>query len=257
MDDWFHNLSFWWMALVVGATVYLGAGVIFAVVAGLGRGNRAQVFKNVSIGLLSPLGTIFGLLIVFILAQAWSDMDRAEVAVDREASSLRTLVLLAAAFPGEPEEQVRGLVRRQIDEAVQVEWPAMEKQAASLKVASGPLADALRLVLALTPKTDGQITAQREMVRALENALDARRQRIILSGPSVNSIKWICLITQSVCLFAVIAMAHNDNRVTAALATGLFAAGVAISVLLIVSHDKPFHGPVSVKPDLLLQVRPD
>ena len=102
MDDWFHDLSVWWMALVVGAIVYLGAGVIFAVVATLGRGTRAQVFKNVSIGLLSPLGTIFGLLVVFILAQAWSDMDRAEVAVDPEASSLRRLLLLAAAFPGEP-----------------------------------------------------------------------------------------------------------------------------------------------------------
>ena len=55
MDDWFHDLSFWWMALIVGAIVYLGAGVIFAVVAGLGGGKRAQVFKNVSIGLLSPL----------------------------------------------------------------------------------------------------------------------------------------------------------------------------------------------------------
>ena len=257
MDDWFHNLSFWWMALVVGVIVYLGAGVIFAVVAGLGRGGRAQVFKNVSIGLLSPLGTIYGLLVVFILAQAWSDMDRAEVAVDREASSLRTLVLLAGAFPGEPEEQIRVLVRHQIDEAVQVEWPAMEKQGASLKVAPSPLADTLQAVLALTPKTEGQITAQREMVSALENALDARRHRIILSGPSVNSIKWVCLITQSVCVFVVIAMAHNDNRVTAALATGLFATGVVVSVLLIVSHDRPFHGPVSVKPDLLLQVRPD
>ena len=139
MDDWFHDLSVWWMALVVGAIVYLGAGLIFAVIAALGRGTRAQIFKNVSIGLLSPLGTIFGLLVVFILAQAWSDMDRAEVAVDREASSLRRLLLLATAFPGEPEEQIRGLVRRQIDEAVEHEWPAMEKQAANLKIAPFPL----------------------------------------------------------------------------------------------------------------------
>ncbi|MBV8216510.1 MAG: DUF4239 domain-containing protein [Verrucomicrobia bacterium] len=257
MDDWFHSLSFWWMALVVGAMVYLGAGVIFVVVSGLGRGTRAQVFKNVSIGLLSPLGTIFGLLVVFILAQVWSDMDRAELAVDREASALRSVLLLATAFPGEPEAQIRSLVRRHIDEAVQVEWPAMEKQALSLKIASGPLAEALRFVISLTPKTDGQITAQREMVTGVENALEARRHRIILSGWSVNPIKWICLIAQSVCVFVVIAMAHNDNRATAALAIGVFAAGVVVSVLLIVSHDKPFHGPVSVKPDLLLQVRPD
>jgi hypothetical protein len=224
---------------------------------GLAEVPRGQVFKNVSIGLLSPLGTIFGLLVVFILAQVWSDMDRAELAVDREASSLRSVVLLATTFPGEPEAQIRGLIRRHIDEAVQIEWPLMEKHATSLKVASSALSDALRLVLSLTTKTDGQITAQREMVTALENALDARRQRIILSGSSVNWIKWICVITQSVCVFVVIAMAHNDNRATAALAIGVFAAGVSVSALLIVSHDRPFHGPVSVRPNLLLQVRPD
>jgi hypothetical protein len=257
MDDWLHNLSFWWMALAVGAIVYLGAGAIFVVVGVLGRGTRAQVFKNVSIGLLSPLGTIYGLLVVFVLAQVWSDMDRAELAVDREASSLRAIVLLAGTFPAETETQIQGLVRRHIDEAVQIEWPAMETQAASLKVASSALADALRLTLSLTPKTDGQITAQREMVTALENALDARRHRLILSGSSVNWIKWICLVAQSVCVFTVIAMAHNDNRVTAAVATGVFATGVFVSVLLIVSHDRPFHGPVSIKPNLLLQVRPD
>jgi hypothetical protein len=32
---------------------------------------------------------------------------------------------------------------------------------------------------------------------------------------------------------------------------------LAVSVLLIASHDRPFSGEISVKPDLLLQVRPD
>jgi hypothetical protein len=74
----------------------------------------------------------------------------------------------------------------------------MEKQTAFLKFAPSPLADALRLVLALTPKTEGQIAAQREMVSALENAWDARRHRIILSGPSVNWISFEVAIAERV-----------------------------------------------------------
>jgi hypothetical protein len=37
----------------------------------------------------------------------------------------------------------------------------------------------------------------------------------------------------------------------------IFATGAAVSVLLIASHDRPFSGEISVKPDVLLQVRPE
>ena len=47
------------------------------------------------------------------------------------------------------------------------------------------------------------------------------------------------------------------DRAGAAIAMGIFATGVAVSVLLIASHDRPFSGEISVKPDVLLQVRPE
>jgi hypothetical protein len=257
MDEWLHNLPVWWTALVVFPITYLAAGGIFAIIMALAKGERVRVFKSVSAGLLGPLGTIFGLLVVFIVVQVWSDIDRAKVAVNREASAIRMVVLLATSFPGEPEAQIRNLVRRHIDEAVSAEWPTMAKQSASLRFAPPALAEALQLALSLAPKSEGQIAAQREIVTALENALDARRQRIILSGSSVNWIKWACLFAQAGCTLIAIAMVHSDNRAAAAVAMGIFATGVAVSVLLIASHDRPFSGEISVKPDVLLQVRPE
>ena len=54
-----------------------------------------------------------------------------------------------------------------------------------------------------------------------------------------------------------IALVHSDNRATTAIAMGIFATGVAVCGLLIASHDRPFTGEISVKPDVLLQVRPE
>jgi hypothetical protein len=51
-------------------------------------------------------------------------------------------------------------------------------------------------------------------------------------------------------------MMHSDNPRTSAVALALFATGVAVSVLLIASHNRPFAGGVSVGPDALLQVVP-
>jgi hypothetical protein len=43
------------------------------------------------------------------------------------------------------------------------------------------LIQALQNTLAVVPADDGQRTAQREIISALETALEARRQRIVIS----------------------------------------------------------------------------
>ena len=132
--------------------------------------------------LLGPLGTVFGLLVVFSVVQVWSDMDRANVAVNREASAIRMVALLAPSFPGEPETQILDLLRHHIDEAVFAEWRTMAKQSASLRVAPPALAEALRLAVSLAPNGERQIAAQREIVTELENAMDARRSALSSAG---------------------------------------------------------------------------
>jgi len=53
-----------------------------------------------------------------------------------------------------------------------------------------------------------------------------------------------------------IAMVHSDNRITSAIAMTLFATAIAVSVLLIAAHNRPFSGEISVKPEALLQILP-
>src|SRR5258708_20263939 len=99
MGEWFYSLPVWWMALIVFAIAYLLAGGIFAIIMALAKGERVRAFKAVSAGLLSPQGTIFGLLVVFIVVQVWSDMDRAALALDREATPLPIFSFLPSTFP--------------------------------------------------------------------------------------------------------------------------------------------------------------
>ena len=197
MSDWLHNLPIVWMALVVFGFTYLLAAGICWLVTGLSKGERARGFKAISPGMLPPLGIIFGLFVAFIAAQVWNDNERANAAVDREASALRAVVVLAATFPGEPQSQFRALVRRHIDQAVTQEWPMMARGTATLRFTPTLLAEALQLTLALTPNSEGQKIAQREIVTALETAFDARRQRIIISQSQVNLVKWLCLFVQA------------------------------------------------------------
>jgi hypothetical protein len=257
MSDWLHNLPTLWMTLVVFGLTYLITAAIQGLVTALAKGERAHAFKAISPGMLPPLGIIFGLFVAFTAAQVWTDSERANTAVDREASALRAVVVLAATFPGEPETHLRALVRRHIEQAATQEWPMMARGTATLRFTSPLLAEALQLTLALIPDSEGQKYAQREIATALETAFDARRQRIIISQSHVNLVKWLCLFVQAAAALLAIAMIHCDNRIASAISLGLFATGVAASVLLIAAHDRPFTGEISVGPAPLLQVMPD
>lgn len=257
MGDWLLDLPVLWMGVVILGGTYLVTAGLYVLVTTLAVGDRARAFKAISPGILPPLAIIFTLLVGFLAAQDWSEAERASAAVNREAGALRGVILLAAAFPGEPEARLRQLIRDYIQEAVNQEWPAMARHHATLAIAPARLAEALQLTLSLTPQREGQVDAQREIVVSLQSALDARRQRIILSRSSINWVKWTVLLVQAFLTLLTIAMIHSDNRLANGIILAIFATGVAVAVLLIASHSTPFTGEISVRPTLLLQVMPE
>ena len=133
----------------------------------------------------------------------------------------------------------------------------MARQNATLAIAPAGLVEALHTTLSLTPQRDGQVAAQREMLASIETALDARRQRIILSRSSVNWVKWTVLLVQAALTLIAIAMIHSDNRVANRIIMAIFATGVGVAVVLIASHSRPFTGEISVSPSVLLQIMPE
>jgi hypothetical protein len=149
------------------------------------------------------------------------------------------------------------LIHTHIEEATTKEWPMMSHETATLQIVPHQLVEALQLTLALTPNSKGQEIAQREMTEALQSALAARRQRILISHSSVSLLKWTCLVIQTICVLIAIALSHEDKRTAALVAMGLFATGVAACFLVIGAYDRPFIGQLSIRPDPLLNVIPE
>lgn len=244
------------MALVFFGCAYLSAALIYAVIVEFPARVwvRARAF---SASMLSPMGTLFALFVVFTSAQVWNDNDRATASVAQEASALKTVLILSTAFPEQLQGQLQTLIRSHIQDSAMKEWPMMAEQSATLEIVPPYLVEALQLTLALTPSNQGQGIAQREMVIALESALDARRQRILISHSEVGLVKWACLVIQAICVLIAIALAHGDKRAAALVAMGLFATGAAACFLLIGAYDRPFIGQLSIRPDPLLQIMPE
>jgi hypothetical protein len=257
MLEWLHNLPVVWMALAVLALSTVTTAIVHTAAMRLAANGRVRTLKSVTPVMLTPMAVIFGLLVGFLAAQVWSDFDRAATVVSREASGLRTVLVLAASFPGEPESRLHTFVRRHIQDAVGQEWPAMDERRAMLTMIPTADVGALQYTLALVPENSGQTIAQQRIVAALEGVIEARRQRIITSFSRINWVKWTVLVVLAVTLLFTIGILHSDNAVAAAVAMGIFAVGVSACILLLASHDQPFTGEIAVGPELLLNVLPD
>jgi hypothetical protein len=190
MSDWLLNLPLVWMAVVVFAATYLLTASIYWVVTTLAVNDRARAFKALSPGMLSPLGILFALLVGFIAVEVWSNFDKAKAAVATEASALRAVVVLAGTFPEEQKTRIYALIDRHIEKAVNEGWPAMAQHRATLSNLPTALTEALHDTLTIEPADASQRIAQSEMVKAIRTALDARRQRIVVSESTVGRVKW-------------------------------------------------------------------
>jgi hypothetical protein len=257
MADWLYHLPVVWMAVVVFAVTLLISGAIYVAVLALATGERGRAFKAMSPVMLTPLAVVFGLIVAFLASGVWTDGERANTAVIREANALRSVVVLAAYYPQEQETRIRAFVRRHIQNAVNEEWPAMAKRRANLPLISARYTEGLQLALSIVPQNEAQMIAQREMVSSLQSAFDARRQRIIISESTINWVKWSVVGLLAVLLLVTIAIIHSDNRATAAISMAIFSVAVAASIVLIASHNRPFTGEISVGPALLKQVLPE
>ena len=132
----------------------------------------------------------------------------------------------------------------------------MAERGATLSVVPQPLADLQALALGLRPDSPGQAIAQQEIVKSLEQALDARRQRIIVSQSSVNGAKWGAVISLAIFTLLAIAFVHSGNRLTAAIAMAIFASASSVEIVMIAAQERLFSGHFAVTPTPLEQVEP-
>ena len=255
MFDWIPNLPVVVIALLALAGMALITLAIYALVMRLAESERAEAVQALSPGMLPPMGILFALIVGFLAVGVWANVDSAEEAVSNEASALRSAAILTDDLPSDVRVRVRADIRRQIENAVNDEWPAMEEQRATLSAVPAPLADALNVALRLDPQSgDVGAETQRQLVGSVQDALAARRERIFLSQEDINAVKWLGLLSLAALTLVGIGLVHSGNRTTTRLAMGLFAAAVAVVITMLAAENEPFAGQLGINPDLLEQV---
>jgi hypothetical protein len=208
MTNWVESQSTPVIAAIVFGVVYLATAAIFLLATWVSRFRVGKQVGLLTPALLSPLGTILGILIVFLAARVWANLDRAHEYVSYEISALREAGLLVKSLPPGVEEQVHVALKGHVDFLLSEEWPAMADRRADLKLRATNLEAAMKALLAFSPDATNQKLAQSRALSAIENAFENRRYRIAISRTEIEPIQWIVILLLSAMVLITIASVH-------------------------------------------------
>lgn len=243
------------VVLLAFALSYALAAVIFAAAVAVSRRRIVLHVKATSPVMLTPLSVIAGLLIAFLASRVWTNLDHANAYAAEEASAIRELTILGGALPNDVRTALGNAVKDYLHFVEAEDWPAMKERRASLKQAPTGLTEAMRILLSFVPAQPGQQLAQQRAVVALERALEARRDRIILSQATIAPIQWIVVFILAALVLVTVAMVHVERLTTTAMNLFVFSTAVAACVAILMVYDAPFAaGGNSVEPSVLRDI---
>jgi hypothetical protein len=224
----------WWLetqqtpviVLVVFAFCYLLAALILIALAVLSRGPIASALPVTSPAMLTPLG-VTGLVIAFLAARVWANVDHAQTYVAQEASGIRQAMLISSVLPPDTRDAVRGEIGTYLRFVDEVDWPATLRGQERLRRSPPGLPDALITLLSFVPQQPGQQLAQSRAVAAIEQVLQARRDRILLSEAAISPPQGVVIVVLEALILLTIGTVHAGRHMTTAASMLIFSTAVA------------------------------
>ena len=254
----------WWLetqetlviVLIVFTFCYLLAALILVGLAVLSRSPIAGALHVTTPAMLTPLAVIFGLVIAFLATRVWGNLDHAQAYVVEEASGIREAVLISSVLPSDTRDALRKEIENYLHFVDQVDWPTMLRGQEGLlhQIPSG-MPEALTILLSFVPQQPGQQLAQSHAVTAIEQVLQARRKRILLSEAVISMPQWMVIIVLDALVLFTIGTVHAGRYTTAAVNMAIFSTAVASCVVLLMINDRPFNsGGMVIQPTALREL---
>jgi hypothetical protein len=246
------------IALIVFGAAYLSAALIFCIAAFLSRRPIGKALQSVTPGILSPLGTILGILIAFLAVRVWTNLDHAQEHIGREVSALREVVMLADSLPVDVRARVREAIRKHLEAVVSEDWPAMAEARISLRSFPPHLEEAMDAILSFAPVGANQQLVQNHALTALEDALEFRRNRVAVSRAEIAPVQWAVIVVLAGMILVTIAAIHINVRPAMAVTMFVFSTAVAMCLILLMVYDRPFgSGGFTLPPTAYREAMPD
>jgi hypothetical protein len=203
-----------------------------------------------SAGSLSLIGTMFAVMLAFVILFSLQSFQRAREGANVEAVAVTELNAVAGVFPPPTGDRLRGGLVCYGRAVVNDEWPAMRKGQSSPLVESW--VDKMHAEFAATaPQEARQEAAYAQWFDQVAQRRDGRRERLAEATPTLPMPLWFALgIGATLTLAYMVVQADTrESLVIQAIPIGFVAAIITAGLLVVVFLDNPYAGGNgSIKP---------
>jgi hypothetical protein len=196
------------------------------------------------------LGTVYAVLLAFVVFVVWGQFNDARSAVSEEAKDLEDLLRLASGLSEPVAANLSGKTRAYIREVVEREWDAMAAGRSHPRAAE-LLNDLGKDVLAVNPGTSREETVYGELLSRFNELSDARSRRLLQSQARMPGSLWALLIVGSIVTIGSMYLFGVKSFVLHGLLTGAMSGSVGFVLYLILDMDNPFEGDWRITPEPL------
>lgn len=204
-----------------------------------------QANNEVAGNYLQTIGTIYAVLLAFVVFVVWQQHNEARCAVESEANELSDLYRIVRALPN-TQATLKGIgayARSVVDE----EWQAMAQGRASAK-ADKALEEIWKALLGIEPHNSTEEALYGEALARFNDLSDARSHRLYCSLLRLPPSLWVllltngCLVVGSMWIFGLASfLAHSIMTVS-------LSGSIAFILFLIADLDNPFWGSWHIEP---------
>jgi len=238
------------LGLTVGASMAAAVAGLVAVRAAVPP-EALQPSNDVGGGYLQTVGTIYAVLLAFVVFVVWTQSNDARRLVERQADELADVLRVAAALGGPAAGRVAAAARAYAREAADREWQSLAAGA------SGPCASELfnRVwveLAAFEPGTAREGALFGEAVARFSEAGDARADLLHCGRVRLPVLLWLLLLTGAAGTVGSMYLFGVERLWPLAAMTASLAGAVSFMLFLIRDLDNPFRGEWRVSPAPLL-----
>jgi uncharacterized integral membrane protein len=238
---------------------YLAGGLFIVLTSTLAVAGMLYVRKKVGVQqlithhevaghLLSVIGTLYAVLLGFVVVDAMQHQQDLRVIVDNEATHLCNIYLTAHGLPAELQNSIRNHCKNYAEIVINEEWPILAKGGYSPEAFKNSWG-LWKEITTFDPKTPREEAIQQQLISEICQVTESRRTRLVSASHGVAPVMWIVLIVGGLFTLIFTYFFAVENVKTQVLMTVLVSMTLALNIFLVFVFGYPFSGDISVRPD--------
>lgn len=204
--------------------------------------------------MMGVVGTLFSVLLGFMVASAMGKYQDAQMYGQLEASNVASVFRTARGLSDIDRPRIRQLCRKYIDDVIYSEWPKMEQQ---IKINHGweTYQELWESVDSVVPENDRQSNLHQALIASMVNLGEQRRARILLSETSTPVALWVVIACGAFITVTFTYIFASQFPQIQGFMTTLVATALALNIWLLAAYSSPYTGELKIKPSMFLLLK--